>query len=126
MLITLFTKTKVLNVVALLVLLQCVMPSIVSSNKLTCKAGEGPGPLFVASGDGSQCSGIFKITTEAECKAAAEYNRKNNIDTNKGYGGSKSYSSWPSGCMYHSQMKKYSENYKSYKTKISCCRITWI
>ena len=31
------------------------------------------------SGHASQCTGLF-ITTEAECKLAAEYNRKNNID----------------------------------------------
>ena len=39
------------------------------------------------SGYASQCSGISKITTEAECKLAAEYNSKNNIDKNRGYGG---------------------------------------
>ena len=38
----------------------------------------------------SQCSGISKITTEAECKLAAEYNRKNNIDGNGGYIGPRS------------------------------------
>ena len=44
------------------------------------------------SGPASQCSGISKITTEAECKLAAEYNRKNNIDENRGYRGRGSYS----------------------------------
>ena len=36
---------------------------------------------------GSGCSGISKITTEAECKFAQEYNKKNNIDENVGYAG---------------------------------------
>ena len=79
--------------------------SIVSGEEdLTCKAGYGAssGKIFT-SGYASQCSGISKITTEAECQAAAEYNRKNNIDRlprgvhNGGYAGKISFSTEPPG-----------------------------
>ena len=54
----------------------------------TCEPGYGMIPTDIrTSGSASQCSGLSKITTEAECKLAAEYNRKNNIDKNGGYGG---------------------------------------
>ena len=46
---------------------------------LTCKDGYGMIGTDIRR-SGSQCSGLSKITTEAECKAAAEYNRENNID----------------------------------------------
>ena len=39
------------------------------------------------SGKASQVCGLSKITTDAECELAAEYNSKNNIDENKGYQG---------------------------------------
>ena len=62
--------------------------SAVSGEDLTCKAGDGAssGKIFT-SGSASQCIGISKITTEEECELAAEYNRKNNIDKNEGFGG---------------------------------------
>ena len=86
--------------------------SVVSGEEdLTCKAGYGAssGKIFT-SGYASQCGGISKITTEAECKLAAEYNRKNNIDKNGGYGGRRSSRSWsnaPPGCFYVSRNNKY-------------------
>ena len=48
--------------------------------------------------DSDTCT--HQITTEAECEAAAEYNRKNNIDKNGGYGGRMSYKGFPPGCVY--------------------------
>ncbi len=93
------------------VLITCLLLiSAVSCEDLTCKAGEGVayGKIFT-SGLASQCSGVSKITTEAECKLAAEYNRKNNIDKNVRYGGR--VSGWikgaiantilPPGCFYY-------------------------
>ena len=51
---------------------------------LYCKAGYGvPSGAIFTSRYASQCSGLSKITTAAECKLAAEYNSKNNIDKNK-------------------------------------------
>ena len=64
--------------------------SVVSGEEgLTCEPGEGMiGTDIRTSGVASQCSGLSKITTEAECKLAAEYNRKNNIpEKNVGYVG---------------------------------------
>ena len=92
---------KVLNIVALLMISQFMVQFVVSGNDLNCKAGEGvPSGKIFTSGDASQCSGISKITTEAECIAAAEYNRKNNIDKNRGYFRRTSVSSRPPGCIY--------------------------
>ena len=51
--------------------------------------------IFVTSGSASQAVVYLKITTEAECKLAAEYNSKNNIDQNEGYGGRGGRSSVP-------------------------------
>jgi hypothetical protein len=107
MLFTLCTKTKVLNVLALLILSQYVMSSVVSGKDITCKAGEMPAPYSFTSGLASQCSGVSKITTEAECIAAAKYNSKNNIDKNEGYVGRGSWSNFPPGCFYYSHYKKY-------------------
>ena len=73
-------------------------------NDFTCKAGEGaPSGKIFTSGLASQCSGISKITTEAECKLAAEYNSKNNIDKNKGFGEALSIPgcSYPPGCSWY-------------------------
>ncbi len=69
------------------VLIICsLLLSVVRGTDVTCKAGEGiPSGRIFTSGSASQCSGISKITTEAECKLAAEYNRKNGIDGNIGY-----------------------------------------
>jgi hypothetical protein len=125
-------NTKILHIkVILFVVLQCMFLSAVNSD-VTCEAGEYP-PYGFTSGPASQCSGLSKITTEAECKAAAEYNRKNNIDQNVGlYGGRLSDSDFPPGCFYWSyyyfndyptSTKKCSINYKCIcktKTCINC------
>jgi hypothetical protein len=76
------------------------------------------GAIF-SSGTASQCSGNTKITTEAECKAAAEYNSKNNIDQNKGYGGRGSWSSDPPGCELTASNNKYWFN--DYPTSTTKC-----
>ena len=65
------------------VIICLLLISVVRGEDLTCKPGEGIVPMFT-SGLASQCSGLSKITTEAECKLAAEYNSKNNIDKNVG------------------------------------------
>ena len=65
------------------VIICLLLISVVRGEDITCQPGEGneAGKIFT-SGLASQCSGLSKITTEAECKLAAEYNRKNNIDKN--------------------------------------------
>eukprot|EP00942_MAST-04A_sp_MAST-4A-sp1_P010161 g10161.t1 len=94
--------------VMLLLISQYMMILFVRGEDLTCKAGEGvPSGKIFTSGLASQCSGVSKITTEAECKLAAEYNRKNNIDKNGGYGSDRSWSWAPPGCFYHSSLNKY-------------------
>ena len=98
-------NTKILHIkVILFILLQCVFISAVNSEDPICKAGEAlPSGARFTSGYASQCSGISKITTEAECKLAAEYNSKNNIDKNEGFGGRTiSVSGAPPGCYYYS------------------------
>ena len=63
-----------------------------------CEAGEEgsmTGTSIRTSGPPSQCSGLSKITTEAECELAAEYNMGNNIAKNRGYRGRVSYSERP-------------------------------
>ena len=95
---------KVLNILLVLFVSQYMMLLVAADKDLTCKAGErviGSGKIFT-SGLASQCSGLSKITTEAECKLAAEYNSKNNIDKNVGYGGGWSGSGVPPGCIYWS------------------------
>ena len=92
--------------------------SIDSCVPLKCEPGEyegvyGSGAIFTS---GSQCSGISKITTEAECEAAAAYNSKNNIDKNGGYVGRTSSSGYPPGCYYHSGNNKYIWNGASKST----------
>ena len=52
-------------------------------------------------------SGIQEITTEEECKAAAEYNSKNKVDNNEGYGIQWSGSTVPRGCVYSNGENKY-------------------
>ena len=68
-------NTKILHIkVILFVVLQCVFMSAVNSEDPICKVGEGvygSGAIF-PSGYASQCSGLSKITTEADCKLAAE------------------------------------------------------
>ena len=68
-------------------LIECfiMLISIVSGEGVKCEAGEGIVPMFT-SGTASQCSGISKITTAAECNATAAYNSKNKVDNNEGYG----------------------------------------
>ncbi len=90
--------------------------SVVSGEEdFTCQAGYSVG-IFTS---GSQCSGISKITTEAECELAAEYNRENNIDQNDGYGSRFSSSRSPPGCFYLSDINKYYWNYNT-KSTIQC------
>ena len=93
-------ETKTLHIkVILFLLLQCMLMFAVNSEDLTCEAGYGiPSRYIFTSGDSSQCSGPSKITTEAECQLAAEYNSKNNIDQNEGYGGEGSSAIIPPGC----------------------------
>ena len=81
------------------VIICLLLISVVRGEDITCQPGEGneAGKIFT-SGLASQCSGLSKITTEAECKLAAEYNRKNNIDKNGGFGGR--VSSAPTGSQY--------------------------
>ena len=87
-----------MNVIMLLLISQCVMMLFVNGEDIFCEAGEcaAYGKIFT-SGFASQCSGVSKITTEAECKLAAEYNRKNNIDKNVGYERRVSFSTFPPG-----------------------------
>ena len=85
-----------------------------SGNDINCKAGHGIQPTYVLT-SGSQCIGISKITTEAECIAAAEYNKKNGIDGNTGYGGpikknSPGVSFNPPGCFMLAVENKYRFN----------------
>ena len=113
-------NTKILHIkVILFVLLQFVFMSAVNSEDLTCKVGEGvygSGAIFT-SGSASQCSGLSKISTEAECKLAAEYNSKNNIDKNKRYGGRWRSSGVPPGCFYWSGFDKYLWNTNTKSTR---------
>jgi hypothetical protein len=104
-----------------------MMILVVNGKDLTCKAGEGvPSGKIFTSGLASQCSGINKITTEAECKLAAEYNSKNNIDNNKGYGGTKSWYHNAPGCLdnsggnYYWNDKTTSTEQCSYGMKCIC------
>ncbi len=61
-------NTKILHIkVILFVVLQCVFMSVVNGD-VACKAGEGLGSERFSSGPASQCSGISKITTKAECE----------------------------------------------------------
>ncbi len=111
---------KEVNVVIICLLLI----SVVRGEDATCEAGYAIGILTV--GNPSHCSGISKITTEAECAAAAEYNRKNNIDKNDGYEGRVKASSYPPGCFYHKYVNnkyKWNDNTKSTRncTKINKC-----
>ena len=74
------------------------------SGDLTCKAGDFLSPYGFTSGLASQCSGLSKITTEAECKLAAEYNSKNNIDKNWGYGGRRIVANYPPGSVSYTHL----------------------
>ena len=114
---------KVLNVVSLLMVSHLLMTSAVISEDIMCQAGEGvTNENIFTSGSASQCSGLSKITTEAECKLAAEYNRKNNIDKNAGYGDRGSWPHDPPGCFYDSDPhynKYYWNNYTKSTTQCS-------
>jgi hypothetical protein len=91
-------NTKILHIKAVLfVVLQCMFISVIKGD-VTCKVGEGIIPMFT-SGYASQCSGVSKITSWQECKLAAEYNRKNNIDKNGGNSPyAMEYNNRPPGC----------------------------
>ena len=85
---------------------------------LTCKVGYGMIPTDIrTSGLASQCSGVSKITTPAECKAAAEYNRKNNIDYNYGCGGGRCLRNLDSSDPYGCLLDNYQERYYFYPNK---------
>ena len=60
-------QMKVLNILLVLFISQYMMLLVAADKDLTCKAGEAvaSGEIFT-SGLASQCSGISKITTEAE------------------------------------------------------------
>ena len=111
--VSLCMKMNVINMIMLLLISQCMMILVVNGKDLTCEAGYGvPSGKIFTSGSASQCSGLSKITTEAECKLAAEYNSKNNIDKNGGFGGR--FSAWaPPGCYYYGY--KYYLQYRSKK-----------
>ncbi len=110
-------ETKILHIkVILFLLLQCMFVFAVNSEAPICQAGYGILPTNLRT-SGSQCSGPFKITTEAECKLAAEYNSKNNIDKNEGYRGRWSSPYVPPGCYYDSGWKVYRFNDYTKSTK---------
>ena len=75
-----------------------------SKDDLSCKPGEGIG--IFASGLASQCSGDNSITTKEECKAAADYNKNNKIDTNDGFSAKHNFmnSDVPPGCIHNTGM----------------------
>ena len=77
-------QLKVLNILLIIFVSQYVLVLVVGGKDLKCKPGEGIWVPTDIRTSGSQCSGVSKITTEAECKLAAEYNSKNNIDINDG------------------------------------------
>ncbi len=110
--VSLCIKMNVINMIMLLLISQCMMMLFVNGEYISCEAGEGAayGKIFT-SGDASQCSGLSKITTEAECELAAEYNSKNNIDKNEGYGGTRTNSGVAPGCYYWTEGKKYVFNH---------------
>eukprot|EP00942_MAST-04A_sp_MAST-4A-sp1_P011612 g11612.t1 len=106
------------------VLIICLLLiSVVSGKDLTCKPGEGvpTGVYGFTSGPPSQCSGIDSITTEEDCKAAAEYNRKNNIDDNDGYAGRVSYSYRPYGCYYYKMINWHKYWFNGYHNPTKGC-----
>ena len=84
--------------ISLYIICLLLIPAVSGEEDITCQAGYGQ--AIFTSGYASQCSGVSKITTEEECKLAAEYNSKNNIDKNGGYGGRESSSYGPPGCIY--------------------------
>ena len=66
-----YIKTQISFVLLLLLSARCISVSTtVTGEDVTCKAGETPAAYGFASGDASQCSGLSKITTEAECELA--------------------------------------------------------
>ena len=89
--------------ISLYIICLLLISAVSGEEDLTCQAGYGMIPTDIfTSGLASQCSGVSKITTEAECKLAAEYNSKNNIDKNGGFGGRVGGSSdEPPGCVYY-------------------------
>ncbi len=114
-----FIKKQISFVVLLLLSARCISVSTtVTGEDATCEPGEGDevGKIFTT-GLASQCRGLSKITTEAECELAAEYNSKNNIDDNTGFvGGPVSWSHIPPGCFYQSGSNAYMWN-KATSTK---------
>ena len=94
------------------VIICLLLISVVRGEDVTCKPGEGVFDYkFITSGPASQCSGLSKITTEAECKFAQEDNKKNEIDENKGFGGRVKWSNSPPGCFYRSDFDSDFDKY---------------
>ncbi len=117
-------KMNVINTVMLLLILQYMLIFVVRGEEdLTCEAGYTSSGKRFTSGKASQCSGLSKITTAAECRSAAEYNSKNNIDKNVGYWGRLSVQYSPPGCIYDSGENKYYWNDNTKSTKQ--CSNSW-
>eukprot|EP00942_MAST-04A_sp_MAST-4A-sp1_P014032 g14032.t1 len=100
--------------ISLYIICLLLISAVSGEEDLTCEAGYGAssGKIFT-SGYASQCSGLSKITTIAECRLAAEYNSKNNIDENGGFGGRVSWSSYPVGCLNIGKKYWWNDNTKS-------------
>ena len=62
-----------MNLFRVFIICLLLISAVSGEEDLTCQAGYGIG--IFTSGLASQCSGVSKITTEAECKLAAEYNK---------------------------------------------------
>ena len=122
--VSLCIKIDIVNMLILLLLSQYMIILIVNGKDLACEAGYGApsGKIFI-SGSASQCSGLSKITTEAECELAAEYNSKNNIDKNVGYWGRTSWSKYPPGCIYYLSGNYYYWNDDDTKSTAICSYI---
>jgi hypothetical protein len=106
-----------MKIVSVVIICLMLITVVSGEEDLTCKPGLGTIPTDIRTyGFASQCSGLSKITTAAECELAAEYNRENNIDQNGGYGGR--LNSWyPPGCIYWSRINKYYWNANTKSTR---------
>lgn len=116
-------KTKILQIkVILFLLLHCTFITAVNSEDPICNAGEFATSIL-SSGDPSKvCGDNNKITTVAECIAAADYNYNNKIDkNNKGWNSEDivSVTFTPPGC-YHAISGWYFFNTDTTST-IQCC-----
>jgi len=112
-------NTEILHIkVILFVVLQCIFLSVVGGQGSNCNPGESVWRYDTfKSGSASQCSGIYKITTMAECRKAAEYNSKNDIDKSGGFYSVGGYSLYdtPPGCYYDHENYLWNSNIDSTK-----------